>query len=112
MRSARAAMLASAPVLGLLADLSGWPGTVLASHESASQPFHQLTFVADLGLVAGDPGVDARAQVDEVRAWVAAAGFALLYDERYPFATAPGYHAVFCEDPDRIKLEVVAPRES
>ncbi len=56
-RSARAAMLASAPVLGLLADLSGWPGTVLASHKSASQPFHKLTFVADLGVVAGDPGV-------------------------------------------------------
>jgi catechol 2,3-dioxygenase-like lactoylglutathione lyase family enzyme len=52
-----------------------------------------------------------RAHVDEVRAWVAEAGFALLYDERYPFATAPGYYAVFCEDPDRIKLEVVAPRE-
>lgn len=50
-----------------------------------------------------------RAHVDEVRAWVAEAGFALLYDERYPFATAPGYYAVFCEDPDRIKLEVVAP---
>ncbi len=31
-----------------------------------------------------------RAQVDEVRVWVAEAGFALLYDERYPFAAAPG----------------------
>lgn len=57
-RAARAAMLASAPVRGLVADLSGWPGTVVASHKSASQPFHRLTFVADLGLVAGDPGVD------------------------------------------------------
>jgi catechol 2,3-dioxygenase-like lactoylglutathione lyase family enzyme len=53
-----------------------------------------------------------RAQVDEMRAWVADAGFSLLYDERFPFATAPGYYAVFCEDPDRIKVEVVAPRES
>ena len=52
-----------------------------------------------------------RAHVDEVRVWVAEAGYALLYDERYPFATAPGYYAVFCEDPDRIKLEVVAPSE-
>jgi len=52
-----------------------------------------------------------RAHVDEVRAWVAEAGFALLYDDRFPFATAPGYYAVFCEDPDRIKLEVAAPAE-
>ena len=52
-----------------------------------------------------------RADVDDVRAWVQAAGHPLLYDDRYPFATAPGYYAVFCEDPDRMKLEVVAPSE-
>lgn len=52
-----------------------------------------------------------RRHVDEVRAWLREAGHTLLYDDRYPFATAPGYYAVFCEDPDRIKLEVVAPRE-
>ncbi len=52
-----------------------------------------------------------RAQVDEVRVWARVAGHPLLYDDRYPFATAPGYFAVFCEDPDRIKLEVVAPHE-
>ena len=50
-----------------------------------------------------------RAHVDEVREWVREAGLPLLYDDRYPFATAPGYYALFCEDPDRIKLEVVAP---
>jgi len=53
-----------------------------------------------------------RAHVDEVRAWLREAGFPLLYDDRYPFATAPGYYAVFCEDPDRMKLEVVAPAGS
>lgn len=52
-----------------------------------------------------------RAQVDAVRDWARAAGHPLLYDERYPFATAPGYYAVFCEDPDRIKVEVVAASE-
>jgi hypothetical protein len=72
---------------------------------------------AALRLLASGPMVwcperlGSRAHVDEVRAWVREAGFALLYDERFPFATAPGYYAVFCEDPDRIKLEVVAPRE-
>jgi catechol 2,3-dioxygenase-like lactoylglutathione lyase family enzyme len=50
-----------------------------------------------------------REHVDQIRRWVREAGYTLLYDDRYPFATAPGYHAVYCEDPDRIKLEVVAP---
>jgi catechol 2,3-dioxygenase-like lactoylglutathione lyase family enzyme len=53
-----------------------------------------------------------REQVDEVRTWLREAGVPLLYDDRYPFATAPGYYAVFCEDPDRIKVEVVAPQAS
>jgi hypothetical protein len=52
-----------------------------------------------------------RARVDEVRQWLMDGGYPLLYDERYPHATAPGYDALFCEDPDRIKLEVVAPSE-
>jgi len=43
----------------LVAGLAGWPGTVISSHKSAGQPFQRLTFVADLGLVAGDPCVDA-----------------------------------------------------
>jgi hypothetical protein len=57
-RSARQSMLADAGVQRLLAELSGWPGTVISSHKSAGQPFHKLTFIADLGLVADDPGVD------------------------------------------------------
>jgi len=58
-RSARQSMLADAQVQRLLAELSGWPGTVISSHKSAGQPFHKLTFIADLGLVADDPGMDA-----------------------------------------------------
>ncbi len=56
---ARAAMLADAKVRGLVSDLQKWPGTVIASHKSAGQPFHKLTFLADLGLRTDDPGVDA-----------------------------------------------------
>lgn len=52
-----------------------------------------------------------RAQVDEIRAWLLSAGHALLYDDRYPYAGGPGYYALYVEDPDRIKLEVVAPPE-
>ncbi len=31
----------------------------------------------------------------------------ILYDERHPFAGGENYYAVFFEDPDRIKVEVV-----
>ncbi len=51
-----------------------------------------------------------RQHVDEIRAWLQQAGHTLLYDDLYPYATAPDYYALFCEDPDRIKLEVVAPK--
>lgn len=50
-----------------------------------------------------------REHVDEIRLWLKTSGYTLLYDDKYPYATAPDYYAVFCEDPDRIKLEVVAP---
>lgn len=53
-----------------------------------------------------------RRHVDEVRAWLKESGRTLLYDDRYPFATAPDCYAVYCEDPNRIKLEVVAPSEA
>jgi len=45
-------------VQGLLAELAEWPGEVLASHKSAGLLMHKLTFVADLGLRADDPGID------------------------------------------------------
>jgi hypothetical protein len=56
--SARKSMLADPRVQSLLAELSHWPGTVISSHKSAGQPFHKLTFIADLGLTAGDPGMN------------------------------------------------------
>ncbi len=55
---AREGLLADPRVLALLAELLRWPGTVISSHKSAGQPFHKLTFIADLGLKPGDPGVD------------------------------------------------------
>jgi hypothetical protein len=55
--SARNSMLADAQLRALLTELSGWPGTVLSSHKSAGQLFHKLTFIADLGFKADDPGM-------------------------------------------------------
>ena len=58
-RQARQAMLADPQVQALVIELSGWPGTVISSHKSAGQPFHKLTFLADLGLRDDDPGMPA-----------------------------------------------------
>jgi hypothetical protein len=56
-QAARKSMLENARVRDLVSGLAGWPGTVIASHKSAGQPFHRLNFLADLGLVLNDPGV-------------------------------------------------------
>jgi catechol 2,3-dioxygenase-like lactoylglutathione lyase family enzyme len=53
-----------------------------------------------------------RSHVDEIAAWVKAGGFNTLYPEKYPYAGGPDYYALYCEDPDRIKVEVVAPSQS
>lgn len=56
-RAARKSMLADRHVRGLVHELSTWPGTVISSHKSAGQPFHKLTFVADLGMKDDDPNI-------------------------------------------------------
>jgi len=56
--SARNSLFANTQIRRLLEELSEWPGTVISSHKSAGQPFHKLTFIADLGFQANDPGVD------------------------------------------------------
>lgn len=53
--TARKAMLADSKIQALLTELSDWPGAVLNSHKPAGQPFHKLSFIADLGLRVSDP---------------------------------------------------------
>jgi hypothetical protein len=55
--AARKAMLADPKIQSLLAELTDWPGAVLNSHKSASQSFHKLAFIADLGLNISDAPV-------------------------------------------------------
>ena len=55
----RNAMLHHPNIQSLLGELTNWPGTVISSHKSASQPFHKLSFLADLGLTRDDPPIDA-----------------------------------------------------
>ena len=57
-RHAREAMLNHLKIQTLLQELKNWPGTVLNSHKSASQPFHKLSFTADLGLKRSAPYVN------------------------------------------------------
>ena len=56
---AKKRMMADQKIQLLLQELKNWPGEVLNSHKSASQPFHKLSFIADIGLTKEDPRVDA-----------------------------------------------------
>jgi hypothetical protein len=57
-QSSRQLMLEDPKIRAVLHDLMGWPGVVISSHKSANQPFHKLTFMADLGLRADDPAME------------------------------------------------------
>ena len=49
-----------------------------------------------------------RAHVDEVTAELQRRGIGILYQDRHPHAGGEDNYAVFFEDPDRIKVELVA----
>src|SRR4030042_2694091 len=55
---ARKRMIQPPPLLGKIEELKNGPGQVLSSHKSARQPFHKISFIAELGFNAGDPGID------------------------------------------------------
>lgn len=56
-QAARQAMLADTRVQMLLGELAYWPGEPIANHKAAGLLLHKLTFLADLGMRADDPGV-------------------------------------------------------
>jgi catechol 2,3-dioxygenase-like lactoylglutathione lyase family enzyme len=51
---------------------------------------------------------DTRAFVDELTQELEEKNISILYKNKHPFAGGENYYAVFFEDPDRIKVEVVA----
>ena len=55
---------------------------------------------------------NSRAHVDEIAKWAKETGHSMLYESEYPHASGPDYYAMYCEDPDRIKVEVVAPSDA
>jgi len=52
--------------------------------------------------------VNSRSKLDKMRLGFLNDGTTLLYDNRYPFASGLGHYALYLEDPDRIKVEIVA----
>lgn len=49
------------------------------------------------------------AEVDRITEQLRARGVRILYPDRHPFAGGTDHYAVFCEDPEGLKVEVVAP---
>ena len=56
--AARANLIRHPQIQTLIAELSNWPGAVLKSHKDANHPIHKLSFLAEMGLTANDPGMD------------------------------------------------------
>jgi len=54
----RHALISHPQVKEIVAELADWPGRMLTNHKDAAHPLHKLTFLADLGLKVGDPGID------------------------------------------------------
>ncbi|WP_243300426.1 VOC family protein [Bacillus litorisediminis] len=50
-----------------------------------------------------------RQHVDEMTNKLKDRGFHILYPNQHPFAGGKNHYAVYFEDPDRIKVELVAP---
>ena len=50
-----------------------------------------------------------RQQVDDLTKLLKQKGVRILYEDRHPYAGGDNHYAVFFEDPDRIKVELVAP---
>ncbi|MBU9712316.1 VOC family protein [Evansella tamaricis] len=53
--------------------------------------------------------VSSRQQVDVMTRKLKEKGVKILYTDKHPFAGGEDHYAVYFEDPDRIKVELVAP---
>jgi hypothetical protein len=57
--AARAALLAHPQVQDLVAQAASWPGRAIGRHNDTSHPIYCLSTLADFGLTASDPGMEA-----------------------------------------------------
>lgn len=51
-----------------------------------------------------------RSQVDKIVGKLIEKGTSIIYRDKHPFAGGSDHYAVYFEDPDRIKVELVAPQ--
>ena len=54
---------------------------------------------------------ESRQHVDSLTETLKSKVIPILYDDRHPFAGGKNHYAVFFEDPDRMKVEIVAPKD-
>lgn len=52
---------------------------------------------------------ESRQQVDDMTRTLESRGDNILYKDKHPYAGGEDYYAVYFEDPDRMKVELVAP---
>jgi hypothetical protein len=71
-RQARTDMLHSPPIRDLLSGLEVWPGETINNHKKAGLLYHKLAFLAEVGIKADDPGV--QAVLDTIMAHVSEQG--------------------------------------
>lgn len=55
---------------------------------------------------------ESREFVDDITQALRERGVTILYEDRHPYAGGKDYYAVFFEDPDRMKVEIVAAGDS
>ncbi|WP_249871131.1 VOC family protein [Oceanobacillus saliphilus] len=53
---------------------------------------------------------ESSAQVDALTKRLQQKGIPILYSDKHPYAGGINHYAVYFEDPDRIKVEIVAPK--
>ncbi len=56
-QKARSDMLANTAINTLIKDVSSWENAVLKRHNDAVHPLHKLSFLAEIGMRASDPGI-------------------------------------------------------
>ena len=54
---------------------------------------------------------ESREDVDRMTEQLRLKQIKILYEDQHPYAGGEGYYAVYFEDPDRMKVELVAPAE-
>lgn len=78
---------------------------VQAEEKYLDIPYHRCR----VGLIHLAFHAQSREQVDVITEKLKENQVTILYEDKHPYAGGSGHYAVFFEDPDRMKVEIVAP---